>query len=78
MKKFEKAMYRVKLRNDDKFKLKPGMEVLNGIEHEFMPIWVIGEESGIYQGEWAMQPTNNSNWLLEWPVWIASGDLEAV
>lgn len=64
--------YKIKFRRDDKFKLKPDVEEMDGKVLDFRFGWDI--EDGIYKGEKAMIPRGYDISLS----WVASGDLEEV
>jgi hypothetical protein len=67
----------VKLRRDDNFQVKPEAEQLDGKTFAFSSGWDITEDdSGIYVGEIAMIPRDES-YPTDAPLWIASGDLIA-
>lgn len=70
--------YRVKLRRDETFQVKPEAEQLDGKVFELREMWVIEDEDTSLPivGEKAMSPRpNDETYPKDAPIWIASGDL---
>ncbi len=70
--------YKVKLRRNDVFKVKPEAEQLDGKVFEFREMWAIEEDDTDLPivGEKAMSPKiSDETYPRDAPTWIASGDL---
>lgn len=71
--RYKSYRVRVRIRRGAQWLVKPGVERLDGREIDVEAWWVIGDESGLYEGEWAM----GSDSLKPYGItWIASGDLD--
>ncbi len=68
--------FKVKLRRGAGWDVKPTAEQLDGRVYLFTTGFVI-DDSSIYEGEMAFIPADE-NYPKDAPVWIASGDLQAV
>lgn len=65
---------KVKIRQGEEWKVKPGCASLDGQVIETQVLWEIG--GGIYNGEYAMSTPMLNTYDESWPIiWIASGDL---
>lgn len=68
--------YRVAIRRDLGFEIKPDAEQTDGKVYRFTVGWRIDpQETHRYPGEFAMVPDRNQGYPRDAPIWVASGDL---
>lgn len=76
LERFGSYRVRVKLRRGPEWRLKPGVEAIDGREITVCVQWRITEEdSSIYAGEWALGSPDLEDVGI---TWVASGDVEVL
>lgn len=75
--RYQLRRVRVRLRRDERYRVLPACEALDGREFVVLAMWPIGEDdSDLYAGEWALGGEGFSEETGR--LWIASGDVEVL